>query len=75
MSDEQHEEFGATEADWGYAPRSQEGHLVVILRESIENTEHGTVSSSQLEQRVARLEAEVATLKRKLDKLDRATPW
>jgi dihydrolipoamide dehydrogenase len=32
-------------------------------------------SSSQLEQRVANLEAEVATLKRKLDKLDRATPW
>jgi hypothetical protein len=32
-------------------------------------------SSSQLEQRVANLEAEVATLKRKLDKLDRTTPW
>jgi hypothetical protein len=32
-------------------------------------------SSSQLEQRVANLEAEVATLKRKLDKLDRSTPW
>jgi hypothetical protein len=32
-------------------------------------------SSSQLEQRVASLEAEVATLKRKLDKLDRPIPW
>jgi hypothetical protein len=32
-------------------------------------------SPAQLEQRVANLEAEVATLKRKLDKLDRATPW
>jgi uncharacterized protein YceH (UPF0502 family) len=31
-------------------------------------------SSSQLEQRVASLEAEVATLKRKLDKLDRTSP-
>ena len=32
-------------------------------------------SSSPLEQRVADLEAEVATLKRKLDNLDRTTPW
>jgi hypothetical protein len=32
-------------------------------------------SSSQLEQRVASLEAEVARLKRKLDKLDRTIPW
>ena len=31
--------------------------------------------SSPLEQRVADLEAEVATLKRKLDNLDRTTPW
>jgi HD superfamily phosphodiesterase len=75
MSDEQHEEPAATEADREYAPRSQGGHLVVISRESVENTEHYMASSSQLEQRVANLEAEVATLKRKLDKLDRATPW
>ena len=33
------------------------------------------VSSSPLEQRVADLEAEVATLKRKLDNLDMITPW
>ena len=32
-------------------------------------------SSSLLEQRVADLEAEVATLKRKLDNLDMTTPW
>ena len=32
-------------------------------------------SSSPLEQRVADLEAEVATLKRKLDNLDMTTPW
>ena len=32
-------------------------------------------SSAPLEQRVADLETEVATLKRKLDKLDMATPW
>ena len=32
-------------------------------------------SSSPLEQRVADLEAAVATLKRKLDNLDRTTPW
>lgn len=32
-------------------------------------------SSSPLEQRVADLEAEVATLKRKLDNLDMITPW
>jgi hypothetical protein len=32
-------------------------------------------SSSPLEQRVAALEAEVATLKRKLDTLDRTPPW
>ena len=32
-------------------------------------------SSSPLEQRVADLETEVATLKRKLDNLDRTTPW
>ena len=32
-------------------------------------------SSSPLEQRVADREAEVATLKRKLDNLDRTTPW
>ena len=32
-------------------------------------------SSSPLEQRVAVLEAEVATLKRKLDTLDRTPPW
>ena len=32
-------------------------------------------SSSPLEQRVADLEAEVATLKRKLDNLDRTTSW
>ena len=32
-------------------------------------------SSLPLEQRVADLEAEVATLKRKLDNLDRTAPW
>ena len=32
-------------------------------------------SSSPLEQRVADLEAEVTTLKRKLDNLDMTTPW
>jgi hypothetical protein len=32
-------------------------------------------SSSQLERRVASLETEVVTLKRKLDELDRASPW
>ena len=32
-------------------------------------------SSSPLEQRVADLEAEVATLKRKLDNLDMTAPW
>ena len=32
-------------------------------------------SSSPLEQRVADLEVEVAALKRKLDNLDRTTPW
>jgi hypothetical protein len=32
-------------------------------------------SSSRLEQRVADLEAEVATLKRKLEQLDRTIPW
>ena len=32
-------------------------------------------SSLPLEQRVADLEAEVATLKRKLDNLDMTTPW
>ena len=32
-------------------------------------------SSSPLEQRVADLEAEVATLKRKLDNLDMTIPW
>lgn len=32
-------------------------------------------SSLPLEQRVADLEAEVATLKRKLDSLDMTTPW
>jgi len=32
-------------------------------------------SFSPLEQRVADLEAEIATLKRKLDNLDRSTPW
>jgi hypothetical protein len=32
-------------------------------------------SSSLLEQRVANLEAEVATLKRRLDTLDRTPPW
>ena len=31
--------------------------------------------ASQLEHRVADLEAEVATLKRKLDKLDMTSPW
>jgi uncharacterized protein YceH (UPF0502 family) len=75
MSDERHEEPGATEADWGYASRCQEGHLVVISSELVDNTERRMASSSQLEQRVANLEAEVATLKRKLDKLDRAAPW
>ena len=44
-------------------------------RALVANTEHCMASSSQLEQRVANLEAEVATLKRKLDKLDRTTPW
>jgi hypothetical protein len=33
------------------------------------------MASSSLEQRVADLEAEVATLKRKLDNLDMTTPW
>jgi hypothetical protein len=33
------------------------------------------MASSSLEQRVADLEAEVATLKRRLEKLDRTSPW
>jgi len=37
--------------------------------------EHRMASSSPLEQRVADLEAEVSTLKRKLDNLDMTTPW
>jgi hypothetical protein len=44
-------------------------------RTTVANTEHYMASSSQLEQRVANLEAEVATLKRKLDKLGRTIPW
>jgi hypothetical protein len=46
-----------------------------MIRKSVNNTEQRMVSSSSLEQRVADLEAEVATLKRKLEKLDRTTPW
>jgi hypothetical protein len=46
-----------------------------MTRKSVDNTEQCMASSSQLEQRVADLEAEVATLKRKLEKLDRTTPW
>jgi hypothetical protein len=75
MSDERHEEPETIEADWEYVLRSQGGDLIIISEESVENTEHCMASSSQLEQRVANLEAEVATLKRTLDKLDRATPW